>query len=315
MAESETRRRLRWPWLLPAGVVGLLAASVFSPALVPNLLAKLQSYDRVTNIAYAQGERHRLDVYRAHGMTARPVLVFFYGGSWQAGSKDMYAFLASTLAARGYVVIVPDYRVYPEVKFPVFLEDGAEAVRWTRDNATAFGGDPSRIFIMGHSAGAHIAAMLALDDEWLRGVGLSPSRDISGLIGVSGPYDFLPLKDDNLKVIFGGDNRAQTQPITFAKDASSTAKGDKPAALLLTGSADTTVSPRNSEKLAAALRANGNVATEVVYPKLGHISILLAFAPFVSRFFPALDEIDAFVGGAKSSPASAARPTAAVVRQ
>ena len=210
----------------------------------------------VRDIPYADGERRSLDVYRPSDGRSAPVLVFFYGGSWQMGSKDIYVFLATTLASHGYVVVVPDYRVYPEVKFPAFLQDGAQAIRWVHDNARIYGGDPSRIVVMGHSAGAYIAAMLALDPEWLGAVGLDPLRDVAGLIGVSGPYDFLPLKDETLKIIFGGDHRTETQPITYAE-------GRKPPALLITGTRDTTVSPRNSKNLATALLRGGNLATEL----------------------------------------------------
>ncbi len=105
--------------------------------------------------------------------------------------------MAKALARRGYVAVLPDYRIYPQARYPDFLDDGARAVRWAKDNATRFGGDPQKLFLMGHSAGAHIAAMLALDATWLQKVGLVPGRDIAGLIGISGPYDFLPLQGRN----------------------------------------------------------------------------------------------------------------------
>jgi acetyl esterase/lipase len=300
---AKTRKR-RWLWWLPVGAAGIVVATIFNPAFLLNLVARLQRYDVVTDVAYASDARQKLDVYSPRGASGAPVLVFFYGGSWQAGSKSIYPFLASTLAARGYVVVVPDYRVYPQVKFPGFLEDGAKAIRWTRDNVARYGGDPSRMFAAGHSAGAHIAAMLALDSEWLAGVGLDPRRDLAGLIGVSGPYDFLPLKDDTLKIIFEGDNRPQTQPITFAE-------GRKPPALLLTGAEDTTVYPRNTKNLAAKLRRSGNIATDLVYRHFGHISILLAFAPFLSNLFPLLTDIDAFVHATGPASAEVAAPATA----
>ena len=124
-----------------------------------------------------------------------------------SGSKRTYRYVAKALARRGYVAVLPDYRIYPQARYPDFLDDGALAVRWVKDNAKRFGGDPQKIFLMGHSAGAHIAAMLAIDATWLQKVGLVPGRDIAGLIGVSGPYDFLPLKDETLKIIFGGADR------------------------------------------------------------------------------------------------------------
>src|SRR5882724_3365318 len=145
-------------WLFPAGAVGLIAAAIWSPAFLLNIAARIQPYDVAEDIAYADGARRRLDVYRPNNARQAPIIVFFYGGSWQIGSKETYLFLAATLAARGYVVVVPNYRVYPEVKFPEFLSDGAKAVRWAKDNAATYGGDASQVFIMGHSAGAHIAA-------------------------------------------------------------------------------------------------------------------------------------------------------------
>src|SRR5580700_3300246 len=160
-----------------------------------------------TSIAYANGPRHTLDVCRPKSTTAAPVVVFFYGGGWRSGSKRTYRYVAKALARRGYVAVLPDYRVYPPARYPDFLDDGALAVRWAKDNAKRFGGDPQKIFLMGHSAGAYIAAMLAIDATWLRKVGLVPGRDILGLIGVSGPYDFLPLNDKILEIIFGGANR------------------------------------------------------------------------------------------------------------
>lgn len=297
MAAPGRRHRL-W-WLAPLGV-GLAAATIVGPAILLNGLARLQSYHAVNDIAYAPGARGKLDVYRPAGAPGgAPVIVFFYGGSWQTGAKETYRFLAATLAARGYVVIVPDYRVYPEVAFPEFLRDGAQAIRWARDHAASYGGNPARLFVMGHSAGAHMAAMLAIDNEWLRGVGLDASRDLAGLIGISGPYDFLPLKDETLKIIFHGDSNPRSQPITFAN-------GRKAPALLMTGASDETVYPRNSISLARKLTSEGNVARAIVYPRFGHITILLAFAPFLSRFFPQLAEIDAFIAASGESRAVAA---------
>ncbi len=281
------RRRAWLWWLAPLGVA-VVAAAIAGPALLLNAVARLQHYDSLTDIAYGDGERRKLDVYRPATTRNAPVIVFFYGGSWQAGAKETYLFLASTLAARGYVVVVPDYRLYPEVTFPDFLKDGAQAIRWARDNAAAHGGDPARLYLMGHSAGAHVAAMLAMDEEWLRDAGVDPRRDLAGLIGVSGPYDFLPLQDETLKVIFHGDRNPRSQPITFAH-------GRKPPALLMTGADDETVYPRNSISLATRLRSDGNQATDIVYPRFGHITILAAFVPFLSRLFPLLPDIDSFI--------------------
>jgi len=214
-------------------------------------------------------------------------MVFFYGGSWQAGGKEIYPFLATALAQSGYVTVVPDYRVYPEVIFPGFLEDGAQAVGWVRQNAKTFGGNPARMILLGHSAGAHIAAMLALDPRWLGAIGLDPRRDIAGLIGISGPYDFLPIRDPTLRLIFGGADRALTQPITFVR-------GGEPPTLLLTGDSDRTVDPGNSARLAAKLRAAGDDVREIIYPGVSHVTIIGAFAPALHFIAPVLTDVDRF---------------------
>jgi acetyl esterase/lipase len=250
---------------------------------------ELGRHDTMIDIPYGDGVRQKLDVYQPRRAAGAPVIVFFYGGRWQSGTKGWYRIFAATLAARGYVVVVPDYRLYPEVKFPEFIADGASALRWTHDNIARFNGDPRRVFVMGHSAGAYIAAMLALDPQWLNGAGLDAGRDIAGLIGVSGPYDFLPLRDPMLIDLFGGADRAATQPIAFAA-------GRRPPALLVTGAEDDIVDPGNSVRLADKLRRNGNDATEVTYPRFGHMTILAALAPVLANFFPLLSDMDGFVG-------------------
>jgi acetyl esterase/lipase len=240
-----------------------------------------------TSIAYAKGARHTLDVCRPKTATAAPVIVFFYGGGWRSGSKRIYRSVAKALARRGYVAVLPDYRIYPQVRYPDFLDDGAQAVRWVKDNVKRYGGDSQKIFLMGHSAGAHIAAMLAIDATWLQKVGLMPGRDIAGLIGVSGPYDFLPLKDETLKIIFGG-NRPETQPIFHVTPGA-------PPALLLTGDKDDVVGAGNSTRLAERLRAAGNEATAVIYPRIGHYLIVAAIAPVIRALVPVLRDIDDFI--------------------
>jgi acetyl esterase/lipase len=240
------------------------------------------------SIAYAKGARHTLDVCRPKAATAAPVVVFFYGGGWRSGSKATYRYVAKALARRGYVAVVPDYRIYPQVLYPDFLDDGARAVRWAKDNARKFGGDPEKLFLMGHSAGAHIAAMLAIDARWLEKVGLAPGRDIAGLIGVSGPYDFLPLRDRIFAIIFGGANRPETQPINHVTPGA-------PPALLLTGGKDAVVDPGNSTRLAERLRAAGNEATAIVYPRTGHYIIVAALAPVLRSLVPVLRDTDAFI--------------------
>ncbi len=240
------------------------------------------------SIAYAERVRQRLDICRPVDAVAAPVIVFFYGGGWRSGNKALYRYVAKALARRGYVAVVPDYRIYPEVRYPEFLEDGALVVRWVKDNIGRFGGDAEKMFLQGHSAGAHIAAMLSIDARWLADVGLVPGRDIAGLIGIAGPYDYLPLRDATLQTIFGGADRAETQPIFHVAPG-------VPPALLLTGGRDRLVEPGNSTRLAARLSTAGNAATVKTYRRIGHYLIIAALAPLLRVLVPVLRDVDAFI--------------------
>lgn len=236
---------------------------------------------------YGPDPRQTLDIYapRAAAPGRRPVVVFFYGGSWNSGTRSGYAFVGRALAAQGFVVVIPDYRLVPAIRYPAFVEDGAAAVRWTEGHIAGFGGDPARLVLMGHSAGAYIAAMLAVDDRWL-------GRDrqaVRGLVGLAGPYDFAPFDVDVARAAFGAWPRPEeTQPVHWA------GAGDPPA-LLLVGGEDKTVLPRNSEALAARLRAGGVPVTLRSYPKLGHVGLILSVArPFRGRA-PVVADVASFV--------------------
>lgn len=237
-------------------------------------------------VAYGEGPRRSLDVYapRAAAAAPRPVIVFLYGGSWNGGRRQGYAFAGRALAAQGFVVVVPDYRLVPEVLYPDFLRDGAEAVRWARRNAARFGGDGERIVLAGHSAGAYNAAMLALDPGLL-GADRSAVR---GLAGLAGPYDFLPLDDEATISAFGQWPRlAETQPVAHAGPGA-------PPALLLHGDADTRVMPRHSRALAARLEKAGAEVRLKLYPGVGHVEILAAVAIPFRRRAPVLADVAAF---------------------
>lgn len=255
---------------------------------VPGGLGFRRGYDVDASVAYGEGSRRTLDVYRPGRVENAPVIVFFYGGSWQGGRKERYRFAAAALVRCGFVVMVPDYRVFPEVRFPGFIEDGSLAVRFARDNARRYGGDPGRLFVMGHSAGAHIAAMLALDGRWASEAGVPPAT-IAGLIGLAGPYDFLPLRG-TLKTIFGDADRRETQPIAYVTPGA-------PPAFLATGAMDRVVDPGNSERLAARLAAAGCDARWKSYPGLGHMLIVAALGlPALLRLLaPVLDDVAGFV--------------------
>lgn len=251
---------------------------------------------RVASAAFRPGENGGLDIWSAGPVAghAKPVLVFFYGGAWVKGRREDYGFVAKAYAARGFVVVLADYRKVPAVRFPGFIEDGAAAIRWTRDNIARFGGDPDRILLAGHSAGAHIAVMLALDRNYLTAAGVDP-ESVRAVAGLAGPYDFYPFDSPRAIAAMGNapDPRL-TQPISFARR-------NAPPLWLATGDADTEVKPRNSIALAARERALGNRTTILrIYPERTHNDIIMAISkPFRGRA-PVLDESIAFFEAALS---------------
>ena len=230
-----------------------------------------------------------LDIYApASGAAPAPVVVFFYGGGWTSGDRAVYRFVGRSLAACGALVIIPDYRVWPETGFPGFLQDAAAAVAQARVLASGHGGDPDRLFLMGHSAGAYIAAMLALDPTWLSEAGMETRDVLAGVLGIAGPYDFLPLRDPVLQQIFEPAG-PHTQPISFARNATV-------PFLLMTGTADVTVDPGNSHRLAARVRMEGGQAEARLYPGLGHAAVLGALAAPLRFLAPVRDDTCQFLG-------------------
>jgi len=257
---------------LLAGFAGLLGGC--SPAKLLNVTVSRQGFSREADIAYGTDPRQTLDLYRPD--KPRPdgkTVVFFYGGSWDSGSKNDYLFVAQALASNGHTVVIPDYRLYPAVRFPAFVDDGARAVRWTVDRVGT-----DKIFVMGHSAGAHIALMLAANTPYLGAAGVDRTK-LGGAIGLAGPYDFLPLTSAKLIAIFGAANNPEIEAITFAK-------APLPPALLINGTADTTVYPRNSTNLAAAWRAAGASVEMKLYPNIGHVDVVAAMAGLLSGRAP-----------------------------
>ena len=267
---------------------GVLAAC--SPLTALNTLSPRDPAIRVArDVVYGPSPRQRLDVYTPPRMThAAPVLVFFYGGSWNSGRRRDYAFAGRALASRGFVTIVPDYRLYPQVRYPAFLRDGAEAIRWARDHAAQYGGDPNRIVLAGHSAGAYNAVMLAMDGEFLRAAGVDPAN-IKAVAGLSGPYYFLPLDDPSTIATFGEyPDLPATQPAKYVTASS-------PPGFFAHGGADTLVKPSNSQRMSRALARVG-VATEVkIYPGLSHADIVVALSRLFRGKAPVLDDMTAFL--------------------
>lgn len=244
----------------------------------------------VRDLAYGTHPRHAMDVYRPLTPGGRlPVLVWFYGGAWQSGRRQDYRFVAAALARRGMVVAVPDYRLNPEVRYPDFLHDAAAAVATVRHHAAGWGGDAGRIILAGHSAGAYIAAMLTLDRRWL-----GAREGIAGAVGLAGPYDFLPIHGPEVRAVFAAaPDWAQTQPVSHAD-------GSAPPLLLLHGSHDRVCDPRNSLSLAGRIRAAGGVAEALLYPRIGHVGIVLGFVPWLARC-ATLPDLERFVNGSLSA--------------
>ena len=285
--------RSNLPRLRAARVTALVLAAALlaacSGAAILDALTPRSGFTVERDLAYGPETRQRLDLYVPDGAAAdAPVLVFFYGGNWQSGSKDLYRFVGQAFASRGYVTAIPDYRVYPDARYPTFIEDGALAVGWLEAQPATAG--ERQVFLAGHSAGAYIAAMLALDERWLGGAAAGAGcRRIAAVAGLAGPYDFLPLNDPVLEEIFGpGPAGPASQPINHV------AAGDPPM-LLATGADDRTVRPRNSVALAQRLGSAGVAAELIEYPGLGHIEIVAALAAPLRFLAPVLDDVDAFL--------------------
>lgn len=241
------------------------------------------------DLAYGEDPRQKLDLYQPRPIISpdgksRPIVVFLYGGSWQSGDKGDYLFAAQAFVDRGYVVVLPDYRLYPQVVYPGFLEDAADAVAWAFEHADEFNGDTSRVFLVGHSAGAYNAAMLALDTPFLADRGIDRGG-LAGVVGLAGPYDFLPTDSQALRAIFTErDDPSQTQPVNRVS-------GGGPAMLLMHGLSDRTVRLQNATELAAALRAAGGEVEVITYEGYDHVQIIGALASVLRDNRPVMSDI------------------------
>ena len=275
--------------LIASGIAALLAAC--SATRLLNTLVPESGFKVTQDIAFGASARDKLDVYRpadATSITApKPVVVFFYGGAWDSGDKSGYLFVAEALTSRGYVVVIPDYRLYPEITFPAYMDDAALAVKWTFDNIAQHGGDPDKVFVMGHSAGAQLAALVAYDGTYLDRIGIDKRR-IRGVVSLAGPLDFLPLTEAKMEFIFPLPVRAASQPINFIT-------GKEPPTLLLHGTADTRVGIHNSRNLATRIAERGGTAEVTFYPDMSHVGILVALAAPLRNGKSVLDRVAKFI--------------------
>ncbi|MEN3792602.1 alpha/beta hydrolase [Fulvimarina sp. MAC3] len=256
-------------------ICSLYALMLAGCASALNAVTSGAGYSVVENVRYMSGARGTLDLYvpESAGPNA-PVVVFVHGGSWDTGSKDIYLFVGQSLASEGIIVAVPNYRLYPEVQFPGFVDDAAKATvsvgQWAKrgENGIPAGNHP--LFLMGHSAGAEIAGLLATDGRYLARQG-SSINGLAGFIGLSGPYDFLPLTDERYMRIFPEATRQASQPVNFVN-------GDEPPMLLIHGAADTVVDPKNTRSLAAKTRSTGVAVSDRIVPGVDHTGTIKAFA-------------------------------------
>lgn len=252
-----------------------------------------KSRDQVLNdVAYGPHGGQRLDLYLPDpnlAPRARSAVVFFHGGRWSFGRKEEYRFVAQALTARGHAVAVCDYRKYPAVRFPSFVEDGAAAIAWALAHLPGHGIDPKLIFLMGHSSGAHIAALATMDRRYSQPYGIDFDR-VAGLVLMSGPFDFFPIRGEDLRDIFGPEhNHPETQPLRFVRRG-------LPPALLLHGRRDRTVRPVSSARMASAMREHGGQARAIFYDSLTHTNILAGLSAQVGFLFaPVLEDIAWFL--------------------
>jgi len=261
-----------------------------TPLKVLNAFTPSSTFSRTSDLAYGPDPRNKLDIYTPKDAAPdAPVVVFFYGGSWVSGSRGDYAFVGEALASRGIVAVLADYRLYPQVHYQELLRDSAQAVGWTRAHIRQYGGNPGKLYVMGHSAGAYNAAMLALDPKWLAAAGTTPSI-IKGWIGLAGPYDFLPIEDAEVKPVFYFPNSPpDSQPINHVSAAS-------PPALLIASVNDTEVNPqRNTGGMASRLRAQGVSVREVYFSRTSHRTLVGALARPLRSLAPVLEEVAAFI--------------------
>ena len=286
--------------VLAAVLAAATALVLASPTAALNALSAVSSLRVAQSQSYGPLARQRYDLYRpaqAAPPGGWPLLVFFYGGAWNRGERADYRFVGEALAARGMLVMVADYRLHPEVKYPEFLRDCAGATAHALEHAGGWGADASRVYLMGHSAGAYNVAMLALDARWLDPTG-HHAKELAGWIGLAGAYEFLPLRPGPAQAVFFHPNYpAGTQPIEYVS-------GVSPPSFVAAPVDDTVVNPQRSTRaIAARLQAVDARVTLKMYGGVSHASLIGAFAPALRFLAPVFDDVAAFVDAT-----AAARP-------
>jgi acetyl esterase/lipase len=270
----------------------LTSACTKTGIFVANLPAKFGDNSVKHNVSFGEKPWQNLDIYlpeiQSKDTQPLPVVVFFYGGSWEDGNKEMYQFVGDALANRGYITVIADYGKYPDIAFPTFVEDGAKAVAWTYESIANYGGNKEKLYLAGHSAGAYIAAMLTADNHYLAEEGLS-NNIISAFAGLAGPYDFEP-NTDSLKAIFESAKADNYQGMKVT----SYIDGNEPPMLLTWGEKDETVYRRNIDLLAEKIKQkNGRVET-ILYPEMNHSDLIKDMIWILSTERMVLNDMDTF---------------------
>ena len=269
----------------------LLITSACTPLAftAANLPTRFDGAAVLLDRAYGSLPQHKLDIYLPAEATdrLREVIVFFYGGRWSYGEKEQYRFVGSAFADRGFIVVIPDYRKYPTVRFPAFIDDGAKALAWVHNHIGEFGGDPGQIHIVGHSAGAHIGALLAADARYLAAEGKDRSVVIRDVAGLAGPYAFTPTDPDLVDMFGPPENYPNMQVPTFID-------GSQPPMLLLYGDDDAVVERYNLERVEQRIIERGGCVRSIIYHAVGHISLLGALSWFNPGSVPVLEDITEF---------------------
>lgn len=276
------------PLLVLLPFLALLLAAC-SPVKALNTVTLVGGLRLATDLKYGDAPRQVLDVYAPPSATRAPVVVFIHGGSWTGGSKDEYKFVGASLARAGFVTVVISYRLAPEHRYPDYIRDAALAIRWARDHAARYGGDPGKMFVVGHSAGGYNALEVVMNARWLKAAGV-PISSVRGVVGLAGPYDY-DFRQFPSKNAFAPDaTPAEVMPDRHVRT-------DPPPTLLLTAANDTVVAPENAARMFAALKAAGDQVSLQDLPGLNHYTLIGAMSTRLTFLGPVRDKVVTFIEG------------------